>query len=88
MHSEDFERILDSLAYAHIIRHADAIQAAAHYRENRLEIEREAAERFKRLDRDTEKPFTKLALASDPFLGIPVIFYLIVAFWVITEIVK
>lgn len=86
MHSEDFERIMQSLVYGHVITQGQALASVAHYRESRLEIEREAEERFKRLD--TEKPFTKFALMSDPILGIPLMFYAIIAFWVITEIVK
>lgn len=85
MHSDDFARFMLSLAEAKIITMEQALGASKHYSILRGQDEREAAERAAKIG--VEKPFERLVMASDPLLGMPLMFWALLIWLVISWIV-
>lgn len=82
MHSEDFARIMTALGDAGIVDVEQSLRAIDLYAEDRAKIEREAEERAAKLG--YEKPFARLVMASDPILGMPLMFWALI-FWLVVS---
>lgn len=83
MHSDDFDRMMDAWAEANMIDFSTAEMAKRSYRNARR---RDEADAEQRADKFLRKPFARLMMAEDPVLGMPLLMWGLLVYFVVLAV--